>query len=83
MFQLCPVCKGSGIDTVSAFTTDDLECPICKGAKIINESTGLAPELKMKEIHEQELKQESCADCELSVKYSQTFCDVCGKRLKL
>lgn len=35
-FQVCPLCKGSGVFEFK-------ECPVCKGKRIIDELTGLPP----------------------------------------
>ena len=35
-FQVCPLCKGSGVFEFK-------ECPVCKGKRIIDNITGLPP----------------------------------------
>lgn len=57
-WQICPLCKGSGIDHNTPSKTDmgffgpegltftlGNECTVCKGRKIISELTGLPPAL--------------------------------------
>lgn len=39
MWQVCPMCKGSGQVKTSGHDI----CPVCNGKRIINEATGLPP----------------------------------------
>lgn len=43
MYQKCPICHGTDIDKVSAYTSDDPTCPACKGKRIISKITGKPP----------------------------------------
>lgn len=44
MYQKCPICNGTGIDKVSAYTAKNLTCPTCKGKRIIDDITGEPPD---------------------------------------
>ena len=39
MWQVCPLCKGSG-------KQNDINCPVCEGMRIINELSGHPPRKK-------------------------------------
>jgi len=44
-YQKCPICNGSGQSTTFSGTSINTVCPTCKGRRIINESTGLPPDI--------------------------------------
>ena len=41
-YQICPLCKGSGIGPSNNINTTTV-CTVCKGSKIINKFTGKPP----------------------------------------
>lgn len=43
MWQVCPMCKGSGVVLRLEDMTVNSVCPVCQGKMIINELTGLPP----------------------------------------
>ena len=43
MWQVCPLCKGSGVTPHSYSTQTSMQCTVCKSKKIINELTGHPP----------------------------------------
>jgi hypothetical protein len=43
MWQVCPICNGTGFNNNSTFSTIPPTCSVCSGMKIISEITGLPP----------------------------------------
>jgi hypothetical protein len=47
MFQKCPICEGTGLDTI---IKPAIMCSVCKGEKIISSLTGFPPN-RVKQFH--------------------------------
>ena len=47
MFQKCPICEGTGLDTI---IKPAIMCSVCKGEKIISSLTGF-PHDRVKQFH--------------------------------
>jgi len=46
MWQVCPMCKGSGQALTVVNMVANSICPVCDGKRVINEATGLPPKDK-------------------------------------
>ncbi len=57
MYQRCPLCNGTGINSTSLKTNKVEECTVCNGEKIINSETGKPPK-KEDTINELKLHEE-------------------------
>ncbi len=72
MYQKCPICNGSGVDQVSAYTGKDPKCLVCNGKRIINEITGKPPNNTVAEVC-------ACVRSDaMALKYSGEKCYVRG-----
>lgn len=43
MWQICPLCIGTGLDPTVTTGTTTVTCPVCDSARIISEITGNPP----------------------------------------
>ena len=43
IWQICPICKGHGIDETTMTTNSVNPCPVCKGKRIISIIDGKPP----------------------------------------